>query len=76
MGFINVVSYSFCSSVKSGINLVASLAFRFKNPAETLLTVQFQYENICMEKNLKNLNVIHLICHRETGKVKFGLDFF
>ena len=68
MGVINVVSYSFFSSVKNGINLVSSLAFVFKNSAETLLTVQLQHENICTERNYKNLHVFHLLCHRETGK--------
>ena len=56
--------------------MVASMALGFKNSAEKLLTVQLQHENSCIERNYKKLNVLHLLCHRETGKVEFGRDFF
>jgi hypothetical protein len=68
--------------VKYGINLVASLAFAFKISAATLLTVQFQHENSCIERNYKKFNVLYFekmwikICHLETGKSRIWAEFF
>jgi len=73
------VSYSFCSSLNSEINLVTSLAFAFKTRRRRCL--QFDC-NIKIERNCKKLNVLHFekmwikICHLEKEKVEFGQDFF
>jgi hypothetical protein len=55
--------------------MVALLVLGFKNSAEKLLSVQLQHENSCIERNYRKLNVLHLLCHRETGKVEFFLLF-